>query len=331
MWLDLARREGRWESRARTTVLPSTGLMRWRALCAWGACATTLAATPLGCEAFAPLDGLSGGKTKPTSTDASAPGEGGEPDTGAAVDAFAPDAGDGASAPGTDARDDEASKPPVDAGEAGDGGAPPATIAFVQIATATPAGSVSSVSAKFTGAQKAGDLNIVAIGWNDTTVSVSTVTDTRGNVYQLAVGPTRISPDLTQYIYYAKDIAAAGAASNTVTVDFAHPANVVDLRAVEYSGLDATAPFDSAAAASGNGAGPALTGKVTTTAASSLLFAAGMTTDTYSAAGPGYTSRVVTSLGDLVEDRIVSSPGSYDAQASLGASSYWILQIAAFH
>ena len=36
----------------------------------------------------------------------------------------------------------------------------------------------------------AGDLNVVIVGWNDATTQVSSLTDSNGNVYHLAVGPT---------------------------------------------------------------------------------------------------------------------------------------------
>ena len=65
-------------------------------------------------------------------------------------------------------------------------------------------------------AQTAGNLNVVAVMWGDTTSAVSSVTDSRGNAYVLAVGPTKAS-GLTSAIYYAKNIAAG---SNTVTVTF---------------------------------------------------------------------------------------------------------------
>jgi hypothetical protein len=44
------------------------------------------------------------------------------------------------------------------------------------------------VSVTYTGAQTAGNTNVIAIGWNDNTSSVTSVTDTNGNAYTLAVG-----------------------------------------------------------------------------------------------------------------------------------------------
>src|SRR6267378_4252495 len=66
-----------------------------------------------------------------------------------------------------------------------------ATPTFVQVASAVPQSqSVTSISSTYGLAQTAGNLNVAIIGWNDTTAHVSTVTDTSGNIYKLAVGPT---------------------------------------------------------------------------------------------------------------------------------------------
>ena len=59
---------------------------------------------------------------------------------------------------------------------------------------------------------------MVIVGWNNTTAKVSSITDSKGNAYQLAVGPTLLSGALSQSIYYAPKITAGG--TNTVTVKF---------------------------------------------------------------------------------------------------------------
>jgi hypothetical protein len=59
---------------------------------------------------------------------------------------------------------------------------------------------------------------VVTVGWGDATSQVSSVTDSKGNVYHLAVGPTVLtgSAPWTQSIYYAKNIGAAIAGANVV-------------------------------------------------------------------------------------------------------------------
>ena len=67
-----------------------------------------------------------------------------------------------------------------------------------------------TVTVPFTGAQTVGDLNVVIVGWNDTTSVVNAVTDTVGNKYTLAVGPTQLGGAISQSIYYSNGIAARG-------------------------------------------------------------------------------------------------------------------------
>ena len=56
-----------------------------------------------------------------------------------------------------------------------------------------------------------------------------------------------------------------------------------------------------------------------------------MTTDIYTAAGPSFTMRLVTTDGDMVEDRTVAATGTYSASAPVGLSCEWIVQLATFH
>ena len=146
------------------------------------------------------------------------------------------------------------------------------TIGFVQVNAITPQTPSGSVILSYPLAQTAGNLNIVAVGWNDTTSTVSAVSDSRGNTYTQA-GTTTTGTGLRQAIYYAKNIAAG---SNTVTVTFNQAAAFVDMRILEYSGLDTTSPLDVTAGAAGSSAS-ANSGAATTTSGNELIFGAGMT------------------------------------------------------
>ena len=57
---------------------------------------------------------------------------------------------------------------------------------------------------------------------------------------------------LTQSIYYAKNIAAAAAEANTVTVTFSGAATAPDVRIAEYRGLDPVNPLDGAVGGAGH-------------------------------------------------------------------------------
>ena len=125
---------------------------------------------------------------------------------------------------------------------------------------------------------------------------------------------------MSQAIYYAGGIRPG---TNFVTVTFDRPAAYVDLRVTEYSGLRAAGAFD--AGASGTGVGrDASSGLAAVAEGNELLFGAGMTADTFTGAGSGFTLRVITSPdSDIVEDRIAAVSGAYEATARLSSSAAW--------
>jgi IPT/TIG domain/Abnormal spindle-like microcephaly-assoc'd, ASPM-SPD-2-Hydin/Fibronectin type III domain len=203
-------------------------------------------------------------------------------------------------------------------------------ITYVQGNYATPQASQTSVPVKFNAAQAAGDLNVVAVGWNDSTASVSAVTDTSGNTYTLAEGPTSISGVASQSIYYAKNIAAAAAGANTVTVTFSTAAKYPDIRILEYNGADQVNPVDVTSASTGNSASSS-SGSVNTTNSLDLLFGADLVQTSTTGAGAGFTSRLLTSPdADIAEDSMVTATGSYAATAPVSPASQWIMQMVAF-
>ena len=199
--------------------------------------------------------------------------------------------------------------------------------AFVQVVAAQPQTNQITVTVRYTKAQAAGDTNVLAIGWGDVTSNIAKVSDSSGNTYAVAA-PTVHGSVQSQAIYYAPNIKAAAAGANTVTVTFNTAAAYVDLRASEYSGLDATAPFDVAASATGS-ASTAASPSVTTSYSSELIFGAGDTSGVFSAAGAGFTKRIITKPdSDITEDKTVSAIGSYNATGK--QSGAWIMQVVAF-
>jgi len=197
-------------------------------------------------------------------------------------------------------------------------------ITFVQVAAATPQGSFATVAVgPLTKTQTAGNLNLVVVGWNDTTSSVSSVTDSLGNTYLLAVGPTTAS-GARQSIYYAKNIKGG---SNTVTVTFSQAAAYPDIRVLEYSGASTTSPVDVTAAAVGSST-TASCGPVTTTAANELIFAADTIATGTPGPGSGFTARIITTHdSDLAEDKPAATAGAYSATAPVSPGGYWVIQM----
>ena len=142
--------------------------------------------------------------------------------------------------------------------------------------------------------------------------------------------PTARGSGISQAIYYATNIKAAAAGTNTVTVTFNTATPYVDVRALEYSGLDPVNPFDVGTSASGTGTS-ANSGTVTTTAANALIFGAGITTGGFSTAGTNFTTRIITTPdADIAEDRIVTDDRQPTAPPHLGGSAAWVMQVATF-
>jgi hypothetical protein len=190
--------------------------------------------------------------------------------------------------------------------------------AFVQVNSAVPQSPQSTVATTFTKAQVAGDLNAVVVGWNEAAGNVTSVTDSAGNPYQVAAATTR-GTRLSQAVYYAKGIAAAGA--NTVTVRFDKAVAYADVRILESGGLDATSPLDVTRSAAGS-TSTASSDAATTQFATELLLGAGTTDASFTAPGTGYTSRIITNPdADIAEDRTVSATGSYSATAPFSAGA----------
>ncbi|MBV8376909.1 MAG: fibronectin type III domain-containing protein [Verrucomicrobia bacterium] len=203
------------------------------------------------------------------------------------------------------------------------------TIKYIQGNYAVPQTAETSVKVQFAAAQTAGDLNVVIVGWNDSSAVASSVKDSKGNVYQLAVGPA-VTGQLSQAIYYAKNVVAARAGSNTVTVTFNRAAVAPDIRVIEYSGIDPTSPVDTIVGAIGNSA-TSSSGTAQTTHAPDLLVAANTQSEVTTGPAGGFTERLLTKPdGDIAEDEIVTAPGSYSAGAPLNDAGGWVMQMVAF-
>ena len=203
-----------------------------------------------------------------------------------------------------------------------------AAIGYVQGAYATP-GTASSMSLAFSSVQTAGDLNVVIVAWGDSTSTVASVVDSKGNTYAAAGAITASSGNESEQIFYAKNVVAASAGANTVTVTFSNSVIQAELRMAEYSGIDTVAPLDGFSGAVGTGL-TQNSGSLTTTNANDLLVAGNGLASVTTAAGTGYTLRMTTGEGEILEDEIVSTAGSYSASSTQQTSGYWLIQVAGF-
>jgi hypothetical protein len=213
-----------------------------------------------------------------------------------------------------------------DAGATDDAAGGVAPIGFVQVAL-TDKNFASTVSATYPGPQRAGDFNVLVIGWSTGAHQIASIRDSAGNSYAIGAGISESG--IAMDVYFAKGIAAS--ASNTVTVDL-NSDDYLSLEILEYSGLsnvDKSAP--------GGGTGNMASTKATamTSASRELVFGAGAPDQNASAhfasAGSGFTQRVITPVsGILAEDLVVSQVGSYTASATLDSSSEWAMLVVTF-
>ncbi len=196
----------------------------------------------------------------------------------------------------------------------------------------------------YAAAQTAGNLNVVvvsAFNQYNPSATINSVTDTRGNTYVLAAGPTVLAGFGMQAIYYAKNISAAAPGANAVTVTFGTPADQPETRIVEYSGLDTVNPLDVSIANAGyacfdcgQNQDLSTSGPVTTTNANDLLVGANVVDyisgEFTTEPGPGFTGRLAPNTGDILEDEVVSVTGSYSATAPLYTDGFFVMQMVAF-
>ncbi len=158
-----------------------------------------------------------------------------------------------------------------------------------------------------------GNLLLVWIWYHSTAQTVASVTDSAGNNYQRAVGPTVGAGGLAafqQEVWFKANV--TGGANVTVTATFSSAPAAAFERAIsahEYSGASTTAPVDATSATIGATANASTAPVAITTAR--LIFGAAIFAGA-GTAGPGFTQR--SSLkSNTTEDGPVTTPGSASA------------------
>ena len=197
-----------------------------------------------------------------------------------------------------------------------------ATPAFVQ-ARANEVTSGTTNSLAFNSANTAGNLIAVYVIWNNS--GAVALADSRSDTYAAATARIAWGSGWSAQVFYAKNIAGG---SNTVTATFSTAITFFGIIYVhEYSGLSKVNPVDVTASAVGTAAAMS-SGAVTTTNANDLLFAPGASSSAVTQAGSGYTTRS-TAFGNLTEDRVVTTAGSYAGTARQNSNA-WVMQLVAF-
>ena len=125
---------------------------------------------------------------------------------------------------------------------------------FIQSNSADTNISSTSRTVVFSGAQTAGNCNVVDIAIGGTSQIINSVTDNKGNPYTLIA----TSPNGTQstlWTYVAVNIAAATAGTNTVTVIMAAAVPTFAVAIREYGNVFSTGLIDGSTVATGAGIG----------------------------------------------------------------------------
>lgn len=193
---------------------------------------------------------------------------------------------------------------------------------FVQVSH-SEISSGSSTPVNFSVATQPGNTIVVYVIWNN--AGAAAVTDSAGNTFQAVSAPVNWGSGYCAQIFYATNIVGG---SDTVTAAFQTPVTSFGVAyAHEYAGIDATNPVDVTVSASGSSAS-VNSGSATTTGANDLIFGAGVSDKTVTAAGSGFVSRDLA-YGNITEDRTAAAIGSYAATATHNGQK-WGMQMVAF-
>ena len=181
----------------------------------------------------------------------------------------------------------------------------------------------TNVSAAFNTATAAGHTIVAYVIWSNT--GSVTLTDSRGDTFVSVGNPVIWGGSHSAQVFYATGIVGG---TDTVTAAFRNAVSSFGILYVhEYAGISTTNPVDVTAA--GTGASALLnSGNITTTSANDLLFGAGVSDNAVTSAGSGYVARSLA-FGNITEDRVGASAGTYSATAP-HIGSIWAMQIVAF-
>ncbi|MBI3475600.1 MAG: hypothetical protein HY010_07690 [Acidobacteria bacterium] len=181
----------------------------------------------------------------------------------------------------------------------------------------------SSTSVTFNTPTVAGNTIVVYVIWNN--AGNVTVTDSRGNTFVSVSAPVIWSSGNSAQIFYASGIAGG---ADTVTAAFRTPVTNFGVVYVhEYAGISVSSPVDLTASATGS-SGSLNSGAITTTGANELIFGAGVSDNSVTAVGSGFSSRDLA-YGNVTEDQVAASIGSYAATATHNGR-IWGIQVVAF-
>ncbi len=204
-----------------------------------------------------------------------------------------------------------------------------AAISLVQQAETSVNSGTMTLSQAFPAASNSGDLIVVCVKWGNSTISVSSISDNKGNTYTSAMPPTNWSSNSKRaQLFYAKNIVGGGTPITITATLTANSTSTFHLYQFEFANADTAAPLDATAAAIGTSTA-VNSGSATTNYANEMIFGWAIADTGTLTPGTGFTS-LTTYKGNLAEDRNVTATGSYSASATNSNSSNWFIQMATF-
>jgi chitodextrinase len=181
----------------------------------------------------------------------------------------------------------------------------------------------TSLSAKFSYPTRTGNTIVVYVIWDN--VGSVALTDSSGNTFVNVGAPVSWGNGHSGQIFYAPKIVGG---PDTVTAVFRTSITKFGgLYVQEYAGINPVNPVDVFTSASGASA-TLNSGAAITTSPNDLIFGTGASDNSVTAAGSGFTSRDM-GFGNITEDCIATSIGSYSATATHNGL-LWGMQLVAF-
>lgn len=194
------------------------------------------------------------------------------------------------------------------------------SISLVQYAS-NDASSKTSLTVEFSDSQTASNFNVLGVFIEG--IDVSSVTDTTGNTYTLAVSDLPGS-DYYCYLYFAPNIKSG---SNTITITSASSASMWGI-AAEFTGVAAGAVVDGSGSNTGSNSNPGSC-SLNVTAIGELVVGFSGGSDAIGEAGTGYT--LVTTIGNQgMIYQIASATGTNEPEFHYGADANWTVIGASF-
>jgi PKD repeat protein len=203
----------------------------------------------------------------------------------------------------------------------------PQPLAYVQGTSKVYGSGTTASGLKITlpGASTSGNTIVVSFVQEPTSLTVSSVTDSKGNTYTQAIGGTTVDSWGKLYTYYNSNI-VGGSGTITVTVTRSGSSGYDVIYANEYAGVAASSPVDQTASAANNIAAID-SGAKTTTQANELIY--GFATSDGTATPSSYLTTRSTADGHFIADRIVSATGPYKVNGT-NSGGYWAVQMVTF-